>query len=133
MKKVILVAAMLLGFSTFVFAQSNATQSGPKIVFESLVHDYGNITKGANGECTFTFKNEGNEPLLLSSVTSSCGCTVPTWTKDPIMPGQTGTIKVRYDTNRLGGINKSITVVSNSVPNNREVLRITGNVSENAQ
>ncbi len=131
MKRIILATVMLLGFSTFTFAQKSAEQAkGPKIVFESLVHDYGTIEKNGNGDCIFTFKNEGTEPLLLANVSASCGCTTPSWTRDPVMPGKTGSIKVHYNTALLGPINKSITVVSNSVDNNREVLRIKGTVKD---
>ena len=99
----------------------------PEITFDKLVHDYGTIFEGDPGECEFTFKNTGKEPLVLSNVSSSCGCTVPSWPKDPIMPGKSSTIKVKYNT-RVGGINKSITVLSNAGENSRVELRIKGNV-----
>jgi len=102
----------------------------PEITFDKLVHDYGTITEGDPGECEFTFKNTGKEPLVLSNVTSSCGCTVPNWPKDPIMPGKSSSIKVKYSTSRIGGINKSITVLSNAAENSRVELRITGNVKK---
>lgn len=130
MKKIFLLSALFLGVSMFTYAQKET--KGPKIAFESVVHDYGNVAKSANGDCIFTFKNEGNEPLLLSSVSASCGCTTPDWTKEPIMPGQTGEIKVHYNTNLVGSFRKTVTVISNSVDNNREVLTITGTVVESA-
>jgi len=100
----------------------------PEITFESLVHDYGNIMQGDNGTCEFVFKNTGKADLLLTNCRSSCGCTVPEWPKDPIAPGKKATIKVKYNTQRIGAINKSITVESNAI-NNRVVLNIKGNVS----
>ena len=100
----------------------------PEITFESLVHDYGEITQGDNGTCEFVFKNTGKADLILTNCRSSCGCTVPEWPKDPIPPGKKAIIKVSYNTNRLGMINKSITVESNAT-NNRVVLNIKGNVS----
>ncbi len=102
----------------------------PEISFEQLVYDYGTITEGDPGECEFVFKNTGKEPLVLSNVYSSCGCTVPNWPKDPIMPGKSSAIKVKYATSRIGGINKTITVVSNAVENATVTLRITGNVKK---
>lgn len=111
----------------------NATESqnrisGPRIEFNDLVHNYGQIKKGGDGNCQFTFTNNGNEPLILSNVKASCGCTSPSWPKDPIMPGQSSTIKVHYDTNRLGGFTKTVTVTSNAADNPRLVLKIKGNV-----
>jgi len=100
----------------------------PEITFDYLVYDYGTIYEGDPGECEFRFKNTGKEPLVLSNVTATCGCTVPDWPKDPIMPGRTATIKVKYTTSRIGGINKTITVISNAPDSPRVDLRITGNV-----
>jgi len=111
-------------------AQDTKNDKAPEITFDKLVHDYGTITEGDPGECEFTFKNTGKEPLVLSNVYSSCGCTVPSWPKDPIMPGKSSSIKVKYATNRVGGINKSITVLSNAAENSRVELRITGNVKK---
>ncbi|MCR5192777.1 MAG: DUF1573 domain-containing protein [Bacteroidales bacterium] len=101
---------------------------GPKITFSEQEHNYGNIHKGGDGNCEFVFTNEGNEPLILSNVKASCGCTTPSWTKEPIMPGKTGSIKVRYNTNNIGSFNKTITVTSNAVNNPRIVLKIKGKV-----
>lgn len=100
-----------------------------EITFESLEYDYGNIYKGDNGECVFKFKNTGKAPLTINNCRASCGCTVPSWPKDPIDPGMSAFIKVKYDTNRIGTINKSITVTSDAV-NNSVVLHIKGFISE---
>lgn len=95
----------LIGFS--VNAQA-------KIEFKSETIDYGTIEKGSNGVRTFKFTNTGDEPLIISKVTSSCGCTIPKKPKDPILPGKTGEIEVKYDTNRVSPIRKTITVISNA-------------------
>lgn len=100
----------------------------PEITFESMTHDYGNITQGDNGTCNFVFKNTGKADLILTNCRASCGCTVPEWPKEPIAPGKKATIKVTYNTQRIGAINKTITVESNAV-NNRVVLNIKGNVA----
>ena len=106
------------------------TAEGPKIEFERNVHDFGQITQGDNGDAVFQFQNVGSEPLLLSNVSASCGCTVPYWTREPIMPGERGSITVRYNTNIVGHIGRAVTVHSNSVDNaNRVILRVTGNVN----
>ncbi|TVZ27397.1 uncharacterized protein DUF1573 [Gillisia sp. Hel_I_86] len=96
------------GFST-VNAQNTA-----KFEFKSEVIDYGDIEKGSDGVRTFQFKNVGTEPLIIENVYSSCGCTVPTWTKAAIAPGKTGEIQVKYDTTRVGPIRRTITIYSNA-------------------
>ena len=101
---------------------------GPKVTFTEQEHDYGTVKKGGDGNCEFVFTNEGNEPLILSNVKASCGCTTPSWTKEPIMPGKTGTIKVRYNTNNIGKFNKTVTVTSNAINSPRVVLKIKGEV-----
>jgi len=100
----------------------------PVIQFNNLVHDYGNIYKGDNGVCNFEFKNTGKADLQLTNVTSSCGCTVPDWPKEPIPPGKSASIKVKYDTNRVGIINKNVYVESNA--GERVTLTIKGNISD---
>ena len=72
------------------------------------------MKQGADGGCEFKFKNTGKEPLIISNARGSCGCTVPTWPKEPIMKGQTGIIKVHYDTKRVGAFTKTVTITSNS-------------------
>lgn len=129
MRTLITFAVMAL-FSVGAFAQSEAKEDvkGPAITFDKMVHDYGDVVKGGDGNCVFTFTNTGTEPLILSNVRSSCGCTVPSWTNEPIMPGKTGEIKVRYNTNTVGNINKSVTVNSNAANSPTTVLRISGKV-----
>ena len=75
---------------------------------------------------------EGNEPLILSNVKASCGCTTPKYTQKPVMPGEKGVIDVHYNTNNVGGFSKTVTVTSNAVNNDRVVLRIKGNVKQDA-
>ncbi|WP_295985857.1 DUF1573 domain-containing protein [uncultured Algibacter sp.] len=85
-----------------------------KIEFKSETIDYGTIEKGSNGVRVFEFINTGDEPLIISKVSSSCGCTIPKKPKEPILPGKTGVIEVKYDTNRVNPIRKTITVLSNA-------------------
>ena len=108
-------------------AQDNSVNTQDSIVFEKLINDYGTIAKGSDGNCEFKFTNKGKVPLILSNVRASCGCTTPEWTKTPVSPGENGVIKVKYNTNRVGSFNKSITVKSNAV-NSSVVLHIKGNV-----
>lgn len=108
--------------------QAQAVSSGPVIEFNKDVHDYGDIEQHGNGVCEFTVTNTGNEPLIISQAKGSCGCTVPSYEKEPIMPGASSTIKVKYDTKRVGPINKSVTITSNATNAPTKVLRIKGNV-----
>lgn len=101
--------------------------NAPDISFEKTEHDYGKIMQHGDGNCEFKFTNTGKEPLILSNVRSSCGCTVPQWPKQPILPGESESIKVKYDTKRVGVINKSITVTSNA-KTATVVLKIKGTV-----
>jgi hypothetical protein len=84
--------------------------------------------QGDNGLRIFKFKNTGNAPLVISDVQKTCGCTSPDYTKTPIMPGETGEIKVSYDTNRIGQFTKFVTVFSNDPENNSVQLKIYGNI-----
>jgi hypothetical protein len=100
----------------------------PEIKFTYLVHDYGTIYKDGDGVCYFEFKNTGKADLQLTNVSSSCGCTIPQWPKEPIAPGQSAQIKVSYNTGRVGSINKSVFVDWNG--GDRVTLNIKGNVIE---
>lgn len=121
MKKILSLGIVLAG--SFCFAQT--------IEFENETIDYGTIKKGSNKERVFKFKNTGDKPLILSEVTASCGCTVPSFPKEPILPKRSAEIKVSYDTNRVGGFSKAITVMSNDPEKGRVVINIKGNVTEN--
>jgi hypothetical protein len=123
MKNLILAFSVLTSF----FFSAQAQEAGPQITWDATVVDYGNIPQGADGVREFTFTNTGNAPLIINSATASCGCTIPNFSKEPIMPGQKGSISVKYDTNRIGAINKQVTVVSNA-PSGTDILRIKGNV-----
>jgi hypothetical protein len=131
MKNLILIC--LLFASTGLVAQvhipgPNEKPSTAEISFDKDVHDYGTIKQGANGTYEFKFKNSGKEPLIIRDAQGSCGCTVPEWPKAPIRPGETATIKVTYDTNRLGPIDKSVKISSNAKTDSEKVLKIKGTV-----
>lgn len=128
MKKVILSFLLALVSIAYTNVASAQIETGAKIEFKKETHDYGTVKFGENGDCTFEFKNTGNEPLIISNAKGSCGCTVPDWPKEPIAPGETGKITVHYDTQRAGAINKSVTINSNAINEPIKVIRIKGNV-----
>ncbi len=125
MKKAMLLLALAVGS----FALAQAQVAGAKIEFEKLEHDYGTIDQGANGATEFRFTNTGTEPLIISNAKGSCGCTVPEWPKEPIAPGASASIKVKYDTKRVGPISKTVTITSNAVDNANTLLKIKGTVN----
>jgi len=121
----------LMAALTFAgFAQTPAAEEElrAEISFEKTVHDFGSILQKGDGTYQFEFSNTGNAPLLLSNATSSCGCTIPSYPKTPIAPGEKGTIVVKYDTNRIGSFHKSVTVTSNAKAAPSVVLYIKGEV-----
>jgi hypothetical protein len=127
-----LILSVLTIFMTAVYSNDDKNQFA-HIEFDKVVHDFGKIPLKSDASCTYTFTNTGNIPLVLSNVKASCGCTVPEWTKDPVLPGGKGTIKVKYATvQRPHVINKSVVVMSNA-DNERIILRITGEVVEESQ
>ena len=111
-----------------VFANATA-QNTPKFQFTSEVIDYGDIKKGSDGTRIFEFKNIGNAPLIIENVYSSCGCAVPSWTKTPIAPGGTGEIVVKYNTDIVGPIRRTISINSNADESTKAV-KIKGKVLE---
>ena len=93
-----------------------------KFNFEKDLHDFGQLIDGEKVSYSFKFTNSGNAPLIISNAKGSCGCTVPNWPKDPISPGETGTIDVTFNSSgRIGKQNKAITLTANTNPS-RKVL-----------
>lgn len=131
MKKTLIIVAVSLIAAFQLTAQTSEqpakNPNAPVITFDKVVHDYGTIIQNSDGTCKFTFTNDGKEPLILSRPKSSCGCTVPTWPKQPILPGKSDVIKVTYSTNRVGPFNKTVTVYSNA-SNSPIKLQIKGKV-----
>jgi hypothetical protein len=101
----------------------------PKITFEKMEHDFGKIIQGEMVKYSFRFTNTGYSDLLISNVSTSCGCTVGSFSKDPIPPGESGLIEVIFDSRgRKGFQNKTITVLANTRPN-KTMLRIKSNIT----
>lgn len=126
-KSVLSFIAIFIAFVA-MSQQEVQVQSGPQLSLDKDIHDYGTMLQNGDGLCHFTVTNSGNEPLIISNAKGSCGCTVPKWSKEPIMPGETTVIDVKYATNRIGPINKSVTISSNAVNTPTKVIRIKGKV-----
>lgn len=131
MRKAILILSVF--FSTFVVSkaqvvlENNSNPNSPEIVFDKDIHDFETIQQGGNGTYDFKFKNTGREPLVISNAKGSCGCTVPSWPKEPIKPGESSTIKVTYDTKRLGAFTKTVTITSNA-KTGQKIITIKGKI-----
>jgi hypothetical protein len=135
MKKMIMGLVLMASFSIAGKAQETVTPvptnpNAADMVFETETIDYGTIDYASNGVREFKFKNTGKEPLIISNAVGSCGCTTPEWPKDPIKPGESAVIKVKYDTNRVGNFDKMVTITSNAKTPTK-VLKIHGVVKPN--
>ena len=149
MKKLILSLAIVASATALSYGQaSKATKAttapqasraatapaakGPAITWEKTTYEFGNIPQGTPASGTFKFTNTGTAPVILSDVKGSCGCTVPEWPKEPIMPGKSAVIKATYNAANPGAFNKSITVTANT-ENSTQVLFIKGDVKAKEQ
>ena len=104
---------------------------GQTMEFESKNIDYGIIEHNSDGQREFKFTNSGDKTLIIKNAKGSCGCTIPTWPKEPIAPGESGTIKVKYATNRIGAFTKNIVLITNSNNHSPIILTIKGEVIKN--
>lgn len=122
MKKFSILLALVV-FTGMLAAQK------PIVSIEKTTHDFGKIKEqNGNASVTFTLTNKGDAPLVINRVHASCGCTTPTWTKEPILPGKTGTVTAAYNPqNRPGSFVKTISVFTNA-STNATVLTIKGDV-----
>ncbi|MFD2785182.1 DUF1573 domain-containing protein [Hymenobacter rubripertinctus] len=136
MKKVLFLALSLSVMGLSVQAQSvqpanaQAKVAGPQIQFEEMKFDFGAIHTGDIVDHTFKFKNVGTQPLVISNIGVSCGCTTPDWTREPIMPGKSGTITAKFNSaGKMGIQNKVLTIESNSASGNA-MVSLVGDVKE---
>lgn len=125
MKKLLCIISLFI--CSLVFAQESANINSGVLEFKTETIDYGAINMNTDGNRSFSFKNTGTAPIIITSVKGSCGCTVATKPSKPIMPNETAKIGVKYDTKRIGSFSKTITVTSNATEKSK-VLRIKGNV-----
>lgn len=128
MKKLgFVLLTMFLSLGLAVAQQNNSGEGNAK--FTTTTHDFGKVAEEAGSvSCEFKFTNNGTKPLLIQDIRTTCGCTTPSYTKDPVLPGGQGTIKVTYSTKgRVGAIDKKVTVFTNE-PDKVYSLQIKGEV-----
>ncbi len=125
MKKLLTVIVLLLvGVTTSVRADDPVKGA---LKFDNLVHDFGEVAYGSDVSHVFTFKNVSKQPVAIKNVTASCGCTTPSWTKEPVMPNKGGNITAKYDSTRPGAFTKTLTV---DVNGETILLTIKGTVKD---
>lgn len=129
MKKILFAMTVFLATNVAMAQEEKAANpNAPVIKLANEVHDFGTIIEGPSVSYDFKLKNTGKEPLVLTNVRASCGCTVPTWPKEPILPGKEASITATYSTQgRVGGFTKTITIESNASEPNK-VVTIKGEV-----
>ncbi len=116
-KYLIIICALAIALPSFAQEKKAEKKDGPVISWEKKTHDFGNIFQGDKVEHTFHFTNVGNEPLIITNVQVSCGCTTPKgWPRDPIPPGGSGELTVSFNSaGKMGMQNKPVTLVTNAV------------------
>lgn len=121
MKKYLIVAFLLMVVSS-TFSQEAKPQTpavktdGPVLTLDKNTHDFGSIAQGDVVEKVFTFTNTGNQPLIITNIQTSCGCTTPEWPRNPIMPGGKGEIKVGFNSaGKMNKQDKKLPIISNAV------------------
>ncbi len=134
MKKLAFIASIVVCFSGIVSAQTTTTTSAVvdqnlgEIEFDKIVQEFGEIKQGQSVTATFRLKNKGKSPIILSNVQTTCGCTVPVWTREPIAPGKTTEINATFNSSgKMGQQNKVITIYSNA-KNSQTQVSIVCNV-----
>ncbi len=139
MKKLFLLSFVFAAFSMVAVAQSTEPTTptkteapapetgGPIMSLESNTVDYGTLNQHGEPLRKVSFTNTGTEPLVIKNARGSCGCTVPTWPKEPILPGASADIEIRYATNRLGKINKTVKITTNE-GGDAHVIKVIGNI-----
>ena len=127
MKKLFFVAIAMV-----VFAETNAQTNGPVISWEKSTYDFGDLVQGDKIEHIFKFKNTGKEPLIITNVQVTCGCTTPRgWARDPIAPGQSSEITVAFNSlGKFGKQNKVVTIISNAANPEGGQISFVANVLE---
>ena len=128
MKKIAALIIIMFAGIQFMVAQDQAVKPAEKTyTWNETTHDFGKINQNDPAVATFTIKNNGTAPVLMTTAKSSCGCTVAEYTKEPIKPGESGIVKATYNTARLGAFTKTVTVTFDGVASG-DVLTIKGEV-----
>ena len=124
--------ALVLGAASLPAQSPDSREGGPVLSWEKTSYDFGDISQGEKVEYTFRFTNTGTSPLIITNVTTQCGCTAPKgWPRDPVLPGDRGEITISFNSaGKFGRQNKVATIVCNAVNTDGNQLLLSGSVSE---
>ncbi|WP_136483138.1 DUF1573 domain-containing protein [Cognatitamlana onchidii] len=126
--KSVLTATALVFILNLSFSQTSQNETNTGFLsFKTETIDYGALNQNTDGERFFSFTNTGEAPVVISNVKTSCGCTVPSYPKNAILPGESGHITIKYATSKIGVFSKSIRVISNA-QNSNQILKIKGEI-----
>jgi Protein of unknown function (DUF1573) len=128
MKKMMLLSVVLF----LAFGLQAQKQTGAILTWEKGTHDFGDVVQGDKVEFTYKFTNTGTEPLIITNVQPSCGCTLPkSWSRDPIMPGGSGELVIAFNSaGKFGKLDRTTAVVSNATNEGANQIKFTANVIE---
>jgi hypothetical protein len=127
MKKVLMICAVIIGFAFTASAVKAQDNQKPEFKFNEEKHDFGKVPQGTPVTTVFTFTNVGKEPLIISDVHPTCGCTIADYTKTPVKNGETGSIKITYNAAFVSPFTKTIVVTSNATTPSKNLI-IVGEV-----
>lgn len=131
MKKLFVLAIAMV----FAVALQAQNKKGAELTWEKGTHDFGEVVQGEKVEHTYKFTNTGNEPLIITNVQPSCGCTLPkSWPRDPIMPGGSGELVIAFNSaGKFGKLDRTTAIVSNAVNEGANQIKFSANVIEKKQ
>ncbi len=127
MRKLLIISTLLISLAFTSCSSDSGNSEQTEIEFDKTNFDFGKLPHKADAKVEFFFENKGTNPLIITNVTSSCGCTVPDYPKEALQPGQRASIKVKYDSNRVGVFHKSVKVFCNAA-NSPVKLEIGGEI-----
>lgn len=129
-KSILILLLSFFALTSFVIRDSADNNSAPAIKFETMVYDFGTLKEDEIKGYTFKFTNTGNAPLVINEVEKPCGCTHPEWSKEPIMPGKTGEISVKFSAKGQpkGVFRKTLNVYSNINQERKPILMVKGTI-----
>ncbi len=116
----------ILFFTVILVFSAAKVKAQAKAHFPEMIHDFDTLTQYGKCQHDFMLINTGDEPLVIANVKTSCGCDVPNWDKEPVLPGDTTYVNYKYDSKRIGPINKTMTIQSNDPENPVIVVRVKG-------
>lgn len=128
MRKLFLVAIVMI-----LAIGAQAQQTGPQLTWEDSNHNFGEVVIGDKVEHTYKFTNTGNEPLIITNVKPSCGCTLPkNWPRDPIMPGDSGELVIAFDSagKPLGKLERTTAIISNAANTSANQIKFSAFIIE---